>query len=378
MDFNQFNGYLMSKDIVLAQISNGEITDVLNFELLPIYISKTKNIKKWVEKRAVDRHRTHSRLLKKVLRLTERDDVATALSVNAVTITDTYWIKPEDSDLCWEDVKFKENYFSELALRGDLSAFSQKPSRTPELTNIGSFEKCWKLENNQWWIYKVANQNELFSELFIYNLGKELGFYMAHYEEKDGYIRSLDFTNAGSVNFEPAFGFMGDNEAYVDNYKALGEYGSKVQDQYVEMILLDSFCLNADRHTFNYGVLRDVDTGKVLSLAPNFDNNIALIYNGYSRKGRSKDILGQELFKLESETRAISTYLSRNSLPIITPEMVDKCIDATGVLVDREYVHEFVKVGYEQTPLSLLSSENINSVSNTIPMEFGTGGFTME
>ena len=38
--------------------------------------------------------------------------------------------------------------------------------------------------------------------------------------------------------------------------------------------------MNVDRHIRNYGVLRNVDTGEILRLAPNFDNNIALLYNG--------------------------------------------------------------------------------------------------
>lgn len=84
-----------------------------------------------------DSHRANSRLLKKALRLAERDDISTVLSVNAVTITDNYWYRPEGSALAWEDVRFKENLFDRLALCGDPDSFSQRPSRTPELTNTG-------------------------------------------------------------------------------------------------------------------------------------------------------------------------------------------------------------------------------------------------
>lgn len=379
MYFKNYNGYLMSKDTVLAEINNGRITEVFNKQLLPIYIARTNDIESWLKSRAIDVQRTNSRLLKRALQLSEKDDVSTVLSVNAVTITDTYWVKPEDSALKWEDVRFKINYFDSLALKGDLSAFSQKPSRTPELTNIGSFEKCWRLEDGKWWLYKTANQNELFSELFIYHLGKELGFNMAHYEEKDGYIRSLDFTSAGSLNYEPAYSFMGDDDSYTSNYKALEKYGAKVQDEYVEMILLDTYCLNADRHTFNYGLLRDIESGEVISLAPNFDNNIALIYGGYSTKPRSKDLLGEELFKLEKETGAISKYLSRNSLPKVTADMIDKAIDATCVAVDRAYIHQFVKAGYEQTPVYEFELKSSQSEQAIMPNEMpGTSAITFE
>ena len=36
-----------------------------------------------------------------------------------------------------------------------------------------------------------------------------------------------------------------------------------------------------DRHTENFGLLRDVETGNIISLALNYDNNIALISKGY-------------------------------------------------------------------------------------------------
>lgn len=354
MGIERFQGFLMSKDTVLAEIKEGQIDKIINTTLLPIYLQRTKNLHHWLEKRAIDSHRTNSRLLKKILRLEERDDISTVLAVNAVTITDNYWLKPQNSDLTWENVRFKENYFSDLALKGDLSAFAQKPSRTPELTNIGSYEKCWKLENGKWWIYKRANEMELFSELFVYELGKALGFDMAYYEACDGNIRSLDFTDGAKVNFEAAYSWMGDDEDYVRNYHALLKYGDEVADQYVEMLLLDSICLNVDRHTFNYGVLRDVETGKVRKLAPCFDHNVALLSNGYLNDSRKKDLLGILLYELEEETGAISKYLSNHKQPVITKEMVQACIEkvqaVVPIQVDREYLWDFLWIGYTQTP----------------------------
>lgn len=37
----------------------------------------------------------------------------------------------------------------------------------------------------------------------------------------------------------------------------------------------DASCASSDRHMRNFGVIRDSHTGKVLRLAPNFDNNRA-------------------------------------------------------------------------------------------------------
>ncbi|MBQ8563937.1 MAG: hypothetical protein IJ443_08655 [Firmicutes bacterium] len=364
MTIETFNGFLMSRDTVLAEIGAGQITQILNDTLLPIYIRRTHNLAHWLEKRAIDSHRTNSRLLKKALRLAERDDISTVLSVNGVTITDNYWVKPESTELTWNDVKFRENYFDTLALNGDFSAFSQKPSRTPELTNLGSFEKCWKLEDGRWWMYKKANHNELFSELFIYHLGKALGFKMAYYEACGEDIRSVDFTENASVNFEAAYGWMGDNDDYLDNYRSLMSMGcsTEILDQYVEILLLDSFCMNVDRHTFNYGVLRNVETGDILGMAPNFDNNIALIYNGYKPEPRNpEDLMGRMLWQLEDEFGAVSGYVLRRGLPAVTPELIDwctcQCENQTGIHVNREYIRQFVMTGYENTPVAKRESK---------------------
>lgn len=54
-----------------------------------------------------------------------------------------------------------------------------------------------------------------------------------------------------------------------------------VAKQYLLLLWMDTVCYNMDRHTENFGVLRDVNSGEILSLAPNYDNNIALISNGY-------------------------------------------------------------------------------------------------
>lgn len=72
-------------------------------------------------------------------------------------------------------------------------------------------------------MYKKANHNEEFSEMFTCILGKKLGMNMAQYERGKGFIKTKDFTNNASVNFEPAYNFMGNNEDYIDNINKFEE-----------------------------------------------------------------------------------------------------------------------------------------------------------
>ena len=104
---------IMNRDTVVAEWIDNKL-NLIKPSLAPMYLELTSNVPKWLETRAIDSHRANSRLLKKALRLTERDDIGSVLSVNAVTITDNYWIKPINSDLCYADVRFDNDYLPHL------------------------------------------------------------------------------------------------------------------------------------------------------------------------------------------------------------------------------------------------------------------------
>ncbi|MBE7015399.1 MAG: hypothetical protein E7417_01080 [Ruminococcaceae bacterium] len=339
------NFYIMSKDIKVAKWQNNNF-EIINEKLLPLYLKNTSNVEKWLETRAIDSHRANSRLLKKALRLAEKDDASTVLSVNAATITDNYWIKPIDSDLTYQDVRFNNDYFANLALTGNYDSFNKaynsKTSITPELTNIGSFEKCWKLKNGQWWMHKKATHDEMFSELFVYKLGVQLGFNMAEYERGNGVIKTKDFTDNARVNFEPAFNFLGDDEDYIKAARMIKSICPDAVGDYVRMIFLDTVCGNPDRHTFNFGILRDADSGDVLELAPNFDNNMALISRGYPKNITRKNDL---LIKLFNELIDYDISL-KQYIPTLSEDLIKNVIKSVGMRVKSDIIVEFIMNGY--------------------------------
>lgn len=342
---------ILSRDTVVAVWHNNKL-QVINNDLLPLYLKRVKDAKSWLETRAIDSHRANSRLLKKALRLTEKDDISTVLHVHAATITDTYWVREIGSILKYEDVRFNKDYFSNLALKGLYSSFNsaakRKDTKTPELTNIGSFEKCWKLRDGKWWIYKSANQKEQFSELFVYELGKALEMNMAHYEKGDQCVKSLDFTDSAKVIFEPAFSFMGDEEDYSKVIEKLKELCPTAIPDYVKMIFLDTITANPDRHTGNFGLLRDIKTGKLLELAPNFDNNMALIARGYPTGKTENDLLitlfNELLVKYPEYTQII---------PEVPEQTVKRIVEKLKMKVKSKAVIELVMNRYNAVKYSL-------------------------
>lgn len=340
------NYEILSGNVVVAVWKNGKLF-VKNNDLLPLYLKRVKNADMWLETRAIDSHRANSRLLKKALRLAEKDDVSTVAHVNAATVTDNYWIRPIDSDLIYDDVKFSDDYFSNLALKGNYDSFNRaatsEKSRTPELTNVGSFEKCWKLLNGKWWMFKRATHSELFSELFVYELGVALGMNMAVYERGEGFIKTLDFTNGATVNFEPASTFMGDDEDYIKVVSALKNICPDAVPDYIRMIFMDTVCANPDRHTNNFGLLRDAKTGEILGFAPNYNNNMALIARGYPAKTKvnSKDVLITLFNEVISEYPEYKKYI-----PELNEETIRNVLEKINMKVKTQVIIDLVLSRY--------------------------------
>ncbi|MBQ9229177.1 MAG: hypothetical protein IJ168_10165 [Eubacterium sp.] len=335
------NGYLMHKDNIVARIENDIVMD--ENAMLPLQLFKGASIEGWLTGRAIDRHRTNSRLLKKVMRMTDTSDIATVLRAHAATVTDNYWFKADGEDIAYKDILFNDDSYADVALFGTFESVSSAekldPSRSksPELTNIGSFEKCWKLHDGRWYMYKRENAREQFSEIFISRLCQHFGYAAAVYEKHDDCVITPDFTENKKYDFEPAVAFVGDNEDYTFNYQKLLTFSPEIAGDYVKLLFVDTLCYNMDRHTNNYGLLRDADTGEVVKLAPNFDNNIALISRGYTcTTVREMDIL----ITLWQE------FITENHIqfkkPPLDREMIQEIADSIDIDVKKDYVVDFV------------------------------------
>lgn len=291
---SELNGFLMNENTELAIIKNGEIAQIIRPELLPFHFqyAPDTSLASWLQQRCLDTNRTNSRFLLRELNSEKVNIEQLILGINAAVVTDSYWLKEAGSTITYEETRFHEDHLAKVALLGS-SAGLRTPlqHRSAELTNLGTFEKCWHLENGHWWLYKRGDPENTFSELATEKIGSYLGVRTAHYEYVnreeisqifDCYapasisaIRTPDFTN-GLWNFEPAadLGCFKDNA--VKNYEILHRLSPNAAKEYKKMVLLDALVYNVDRHLYNFGVLRDRSTGRVISLAPVYDHNLAL------------------------------------------------------------------------------------------------------
>lgn len=136
------------------------------------------------------------------------------------------------------------------------------------------------------------------------------------------------------------------NENYHD---ILNEISPDIAVQYLLLLWMDTVCYNMDRHTENFGLLRDVKTGRIISLAPNYDNNIALIAKGYPtdvRRGHD-GLIGFLKTFIQGSEEAHEMYRQIKPLEI-TERMIDECMDEIPIKADRDYIRSFVLNGQEK------------------------------
>ena len=88
--------------------------------------------------------------------------------------------------------------------------------------------------------------------------------------------------------------------------------------------------------------MRDVNSGELLGLAPNFDNNMALIARGYPEAKFSNDFLIALFNELMGKYPEYKEYI-----PTVTEQMVKEVIDKLNMKVKSQVVIDVVIGRYQ-------------------------------
>ena len=339
----KITGYLMSGNIPVAKFENGQLLE-MNESLVPLVIKKTKSIEKFLDLRVIDMSRTNARILKKALNITIDDETKIPLYAYALSISDDYWFKPKHSKIKYMDIKFNNDIYSDAALKGDLTIFPRKTELTPEITTTGSFEKGWKMVNGEWWLYKSGKPKQLFSEMFCYKFAKLIGINTAIYEIDGEYIRSKNF--AEDCNFEPMAAIADNNDNYEFVFSLLHQIDKTISKDYLKLIFFDSVVNNIDRHNENTGLLRERGTGKIISLAPNFDNNLALISTMDVLKDVKKDKFVELFIDFLNKNEMVRNLFKEITFKTIVELDLERIIDDIPIKIDNS--EDIIKKVYQR------------------------------
>ena len=289
----QLHRYILyCDDVRVAQfsVSQSVITEFIpeKTELLPMQIchAGAEGFSSWLRERAVDLNSVQHRNLMHEL-LGSRDKTVLAIRSHMFSISDTY--------TCFEEHEFiprlqlcnpeDQNTVSQYILVSSDTSLRHLTTVTPNASTDGSFTKTWRFEQGQWWLYKLQSSAAARAEVEISRILQAIGWDAAEYCYDRSFrkrVKSRNFLQAHEF-FEPydsfrfCFGDLSDDDEVID--RNLASLGPGFASDWKKIRLADAVFLNTDRHMRNFGVIRSSQTGQVLRLAPNFDNNQAYLAN---------------------------------------------------------------------------------------------------
>lgn len=292
-----------------------------------------------------------------------------------LSLSDQYWVKSIDKDIKWEKINFFDNEFSEdigkILFSGGKTSLKLNLN-TPDMTSNGNYEKRWKIIDGDRYLLKAGSKiynQEPFNELIATKLYERLlnkneyVEYSVIYDNerviskcKNFITKDTELVPAWKIN--DFFEFEKGENKYTHYLNCLNNIGIKDAETLInKMIVCDFIIANKDRHFNNFGVIRDVNTLKFISVAPIFDNGCSLWYDendmyvgeffltkpfdDYEKTQISlvKNLDWFDVSKLKNFTDEVKNILSKNKL--ISEERIDKIINQINLRI--EYIVELKK-----------------------------------
>ena len=218
-----------------------------------------------------------------------------------LSLSDQYWLRPYDVNIKYDDINFFDNDFDyaeflEASLSLNSKTIKKEESlKTPNNTTDGMLRKAWIIENGTRYLLKGGYKNEIlqpFNEVLASMICERLGFDHVPYTidtYKDMVVSKCPCFINKDIELITAYQIRNnmrrhdndeDYEEYINKLEKMGIKDARIQME--NMYILDFLIMNEDRHLNNFGVLRDVNTLKWISVAPIFDNGMALNVDYYN------------------------------------------------------------------------------------------------
>jgi len=264
--------FLMCKNEI---VYDTESNTILNTELAPgqLRLDPSKEIFRiWSRSRYSSSTNVRARLLQgSIFGQGNRGEIDRV--TKSFSLSDCYWIKNKDSPHRFEEFSPYFNAF------WDGSEPYQEQS-IPTLYVDGMLSKYW--ENREWLI-----KESTLLEVDCYNLCSQLAIPVAEVVKRSETLVAVrNFTDENTM-FEAS-----DTSGRLDVADfTLDDVIDVFANDGATMIALDAIIGNIDRHTGNFGFLRDSNTGKYLGMAPLFDFDHALRDNSNKLMARAADVL---------------------------------------------------------------------------------------
>ena len=212
-----------------------------------------------------------------------------------LSLSDQYWMCPQDADITWDKVNFFHNLFSDDI--GDVLFGTNKKNNafdfsSPDNTSDGNLKKRWKVIDGKRCLVKGGSnpfRQQPFNEVIAAGIMERLEIphipYKVMWNQGAPYSVCEDFVTA-DTELIPAWRIMQiqKKENNVSVYQHLvhccESLGIKEVVSFLDrMIVLDYIIANEDRHFNNFGALRNAETLEWIGMAPIYDSGSSLGYD---------------------------------------------------------------------------------------------------
>lgn len=297
---------LMHKRIAVAQIELDDVTGfvqrigtVFEPEHLPVGIPFRQGrpdraaLNAWWTERSIPASRSGIQEALETLEIT--DTKMLLVRCFGLSLSDHYWIKPEDSELTWDQINFFENPFSDDI--GDVLFGANKNANaldfsSPDSTSDGNLKKRWKIIDGKRCLVKGGSnpfRQQPFNEVIAAGIMERLHIphvpYCVMWNQDAPYSVCEDFVSS-ETELIPAWRIIqtmkkaNDVSAYEHFVKCANSLGIPNVVPFLDrMIVLDFLIANEDRHLNNFGAIRNAETLEWVGMAPIYDSGSSLGYD---------------------------------------------------------------------------------------------------
>lgn len=286
---------LLKKDRIILSFSirkNGlYIEEIYEQNLLPFYLQGIEltgsMLKKWLEKRCISAGR---KVISDIFRAYQvNTPLELSLKSYALSLSDTYWIKPLDDESVWSNVNFFQNGYSDNTGNFLIKNVPCDFELSPDFTTNGVMDKSWRRKGKDDYLFKLGRQpfyQEPYNEVLCSRIAQAFPLLNAvqyHLSDIEGKPCSVckNFVTEKEV-FIPAYYLLTekDRESAGAFYALLYQckmHGLHNIRPYIDsMLAFDYLICNSDRHLGNFGFMQDTDTNSIIRPAPLFDSGNSL------------------------------------------------------------------------------------------------------
>jgi len=263
-----------------------------------------KQLSNWIENRGLPRGR--SDLVNIQYDMNVKSSVELSFGSYAFNLTDQYWVHKSNLNIEWKNINFFDNNFKEL-ISFDITGIYKNDKDiliAPDLTVDGNLRKKWIVNNNERYLVKGSRYDEAqepFNEYIVSNI---ISLFDIKYIEY-GLIRNksnnmplsickcmvdkdTEYITAQTVLDMELKEGRNEYDRFIQICKKHGIIDAKKRID--EMIVIDYLIGNTDRHTGNFGIIRNANNLKWLEIAPIFDNGNSFCHNVNNIDDISKNI----------------------------------------------------------------------------------------